>query len=414
MVSPQGSSAHSDDPRDSAADAVIEPASPQVSGAHTIRLLVLIGLGIGAGWIIAKLLWPFLPGIVASAVLATLFYPAQRHIRRHLRHPSAAALAGTTIVFFLILLPIVALSIVLAGEVAVGLERVGNAAAGILAPEGQVSRWFRGAAQRFGVDAIAAEATLSAQVEQFAGSLAGRTLGLLSGLGGWLLQAGIALFTLYYLLRDGDYVVDAVKWLFPLRAEDSEHLVNRALEVTYATVYGNVVVAIVQGSLGGLAFLLLGLPAPALWGTVMGVFSLLPAIGAFLVWMPAGAYLVLTGEVLRGLGLLAFGALVISTVDNLLRAVLVSGRAQLHPLIVFFSVLGGLVVFGATGIFIGPVLFVLSLALVEMARLAIEPDTAARHALRAATPALTHTPLNKRRRRVSWRWPRARTRSRDA
>lgn len=379
-----------------------------------IRLLVLIGLGIGAGWIIAKLLWPFLPGIVVSAVLATLFYPAQRRIRRRLRHPSAAAFAGTTIVFFLILVPIVALSIVLAGEVAAGLEHVGNALATILAPEGHVTRWFQNLAGDLGVDAIAAQETLSAQVEQLAGSLAGRTIGLISGLGGWMLQAGIALFTLYYLLRDGDYVIDAIKWLFPLRAEDSEHLVNRALEVTYATVYGNVVVAIVQGSLGGLAFWLLGLPVPALWGAVMGVFSLLPAIGPFLVWMPAGAYLLFTGELLRGLGLLAFGSFIISTVDNLLRAILVSGRAQLHPLIVFFSVLGGLAVFGATGIFIGPVIFALSLALVEMARLAIEPDTAARHALRAATPALTYTPLNKRRPRVSWRWPRGRTRSRDA
>lgn len=384
-------------------------AAPQGSSTTTIRLLVVIGLGAGAGWVIATLLWPFLPGIVTSAVLATLFFPAQRELRRHLRHPSIAAFAGTTIVFFLVLLPLAALSIVLAGEIASGLQWVGRAAAGALAPEGAIMSWFHAVAQRVGMDAPAAQATLGAQVEQLAGTLAGRTLGLLTGIGGILLQAGIALFTLYYLLRDGDHVVGAIKWLFPLRADDTDYLVNRALEVTYATVYGNVVVAIVQGGLGGLAFWVLGLPGAVLWGTVMGVLSLLPAIGAFLVWLPAGAYLLLSGELLKGIVLLAFGALVISTVDNLLRAILVSGRAQLHPLIVFFSVLGGLVVFGPAGIFIGPVIFVLCLALVEMARLAIEPDAAARHALQTSM-ALTYGPVEAPRQRAPWRWPRTRRR----
>jgi hypothetical protein len=103
----------------------------------------------------------------------------------------------------------------------------------------------------------------------------------------------------------------------------------------------------------------------------MAVLALLPLVGAFLVWAPAGVILILNGELARGLLLLAFGAIVISTIDNYLRAVVVGGRAQLHPLVVFFSVLGGLVLFGAVGIFLGPVLFVIAISLLEMARIAL-------------------------------------------
>lgn len=163
------------------------------------------------------------------------------------------------------------------------------------------------------------------------------------------------------------------KWLVPLEPEATDRLFRKARDVTYATVYGNVVVAVVQGLLGGLAFWLLDVPAAAVWGTVMGLLSLLPALSATLVWLPAGLISIAGGRTLAGLAMLAFGAVVVSTVDNVLRATLVSGRAQMHPLAVFFSVLGGLLVFGAVGLLVGPVLFALAITVVEMARTALEP-----------------------------------------
>lgn len=384
---------------------VVSDGAPQrrdedrAAPTNVIRLLVLLGIGAAAAYVIARLLLPFLPAIVTSTVLAALFQPAQRHIRRRVRSVSFAAFLGTTIIFFLVLLPLLGLSLLLAREISTGLQWVSGSAADVLAPQGRVAQWLDSIGRRLGMDGAAFRQAIGAQAQAVAGGLAGRTLGIISGLGGWLLQAGIALFSLYYLLRDGDRLVAAVKWLIPLRAEDTDHLVNRALEVTYATVYGNVAVAMAQGALGGLAFLALGIPGAALWGTVMGVLSLLPAVGAFLVWVPGAIWLIANDQLVRGLILIGFGALVISSVDNLLRALLVSGRAQLHPLIAFFSVLGGLVVFGATGIFIGPVLFVLSLALVEMARVAVEPDPAAREALRASLPLASRPLIRSRERR---------------
>jgi predicted PurR-regulated permease PerM len=151
----------------------------------------------------------------------------------------------------------------------------------------------------------------------------------------------------------------------------------------------------VQGLLGGLAFWVLGVPTPAVWGVLMGGLSLIPMIGPAFVWLPAGAVLIASGSTLRGVLLLLFGALVISTVDNIIRAVLVSGRARVHPLVVFFGVLGGVLMFGAVGILVGPVLIVAAAALMEMARLSLFPEEKAPphpEAVPAPVPTPTPTP----------------------
>jgi predicted PurR-regulated permease PerM len=228
------------------------------------------------------------------------------------------------------------------------------------------------ALQRFGLQPGQLEGALSEQVQHLLGVLVARTVGLFTGLGGWLLQAGVALFTLYYLLRDGESLVARLRWLLPLAPQLNERLFRQAYEVTHATIYGNVMVAFVQGLLGGTIFWILGIPSPAVWGTLMGLLSLLPVVGAFLVWIPAAVMLLLSGHIMRGVILLAFGTFIISTIDNVLRALLVGGRAQMHPLIVFFSVLGGLLLFGAVGLLLGPVLFVVSLTLIEVARRSLD------------------------------------------
>lgn len=345
------------------------------------RLPVLLILAAAAVYLLVELLAPFLPALVTSAVLAVLVYPAYARLetwvtrrRTWLGHRNVAAFTGTVAVFFLILIPLVGLSLVLAQEVARSAEWAVREAGRMLGPEGTLRDWVRAAGEFIGIDGAQLRASVTEQLEGGVSTLTARTLGFLSGLGGWLLQAGVALFSLFYLLRDADGIVRAVRWLVPLEKDETARLFRRSRDVIYATVYGNVVVAAVQGVLGGLAFWLVGLPAAVLWGTVMGVLSLLPVVSAPLVWGPAGAYLLATGRTLGGIFLIGFGALVIGTVDNYLRAIIVSERAQLHPLAVFLSVLGGLFLFGAAGLFLGPVLFVVALSLLEMARLALDAD----------------------------------------
>lgn len=333
-------------------------------------VLLLLG-AVGAG-LVGLMLWPFMPAIVTAGTVALLVYPVHGLMLRRFAHPSGAAFLSTLAVVVLIVLPAAGVAMVVGEEIGEALTWVRREGSGFLAPRGPVSRALYAAAAYLGVEPAGLMAGLDRQIQQLAGLVANRAVGFLSGLGGWLLQAGAALFTLYYLLRDGDRVVEAIRLFVPLPSDQAEQLLLRAREVTYATVYGNVVVALVQGLIGGLAFAALDVRGAALWGAVMALLSLLPVIGAPLIWVPAAVWLLATGAIGRGLILIAIGTLIISTVDNLLRAVLVSGRGQLHPLVVFFSVLGGLVVFGAAGLLVGPVVFVTAITLVQIARLALE------------------------------------------
>lgn len=347
---------------------------PVGDGRVGARQVVVLALGIAATYLIGLLLWPFVPAIVTSAALAALVYPAHQRLEERVGHPDVAAFIGTTVVFFAILLPLVGLSFVLVGELRVGIEELTGQMSGMLAPGSGLREWLGRAGGYVGLDPEQVSTQIGEQLQQVPSILADRTLSFLSGLGGWLLQAGTAVFTLYFMLRDGESLVEMIRWLIPLDPSYTDRLLVRAREVTYATMYGNVVVAVVQGVLVGGAFWVADLSAAALWGTITAVLSLLPVVGAPVVWVPAAVIMMSGGRVGAGVGMFAFGALVVSTVDNWLRAVLVSDRAQLHPLVVFFSVLGAVFLFGAVGIFVGPVLFVVALSLIETARLVLEPD----------------------------------------
>lgn len=355
-----------------------DPPGPDVGdrareGAVGARQVVILALGLGAAYLIGVLLWPFAPALLTSATLAALVYPAYERLEEWIGQRDVAALVGTAVLFFAVLIPLIALSLVLVDELRSGIEQVTVQMSGLLAPDSGVRRWLESAGGYLGLEPEEVSAQLGQQMEQVPSLLADRTLSFLSGLGGWLLQGGVALFTIFYLLRDGRGIVKMIRWLIPLDPTYTDRLLQRSLEVTYATMYGNVVVALVQGLLVGLAFWTVGIPAPVLWGTVVAVFALLPIVGAPIVWAPAGLILLYQERIGAALGLLAFGILVVSTIDNVLRAILVSGRAQLHPLIVLFSVLGAIFVFGAVGILIGPILFVVCLSLIETARLVLEP-----------------------------------------
>ncbi len=349
---------------------------PDLDDLRRVRLGALILLGLAGVYTLGRLLGPFFPALMVSAVAAALVYPAYRRFEKWVGQRDVAAFLGTTAVFFLVLLPVVGLSLLLVDQVLLGIDWATKTSNELLQPGGLVQGWLdtlSGYAGALGIEPSSLSSQITQQMQGVASALAGRTFSFLSGLGGWLLQAGVAVFTLFYMLRDAEVITSGVKWLIPLDESRTEHLFRRARDVTYATMFGTVAVALVQGTLGGVTFWMLDLPAAALWGTVMGVVALVPGLGPPLVWIPAAAILFSTGEVARGLILVAIGGLIVGTVDNALRAVLVAGRAQLHSLAVLLSVLGGLFLFGGLGIFVGPVLFVVALSLIEMARLALEP-----------------------------------------
>ena len=178
----------------------------------------------------------------------------------------------------------------------------------------------------------------------------------------------ITLFTLFFFFRDRRAVLRAVRSLVPLSEAETDKVFLRVADTVYATIYGTIVVAVVQGALGGLIFWWLGLPAPLLWGAVMGLLAIVPVLGPFVVWVPAAIFLALEGSWGKALILTAWGVLVIATIDNLLYPALVGKKLRLHTLPVFFAILGGLALFGASGLILGPVTLAVTVALLEVWR----------------------------------------------
>ncbi len=178
----------------------------------------------------------------------------------------------------------------------------------------------------------------------------------------FVLHLVLMIYMLFFLLRDGPRLVELLVQSLPLGDERERLLFRKFAEVTRATIKGNLVVALVQGALGGIIFWLLGIPGAVLWGVVMAILSLLPAVGASLIWGPVAIYLFATGDVTRGVVLVVYGVLVIGLSDNILRPILVGRDTKLPDWLVLLSTLGGLIAFGINGFVIGPLIAALFLA----------------------------------------------------
>lgn len=188
------------------------------------------------------------------------------------------------------------------------------------------------------------------------GQLARNGLLLGQGLLALMIQLGVMLYLMFFLLRDGRHIVGQLTVTLPLGKEREELLLSKIYTVVHSTIKGNIIVAIVQGVLGGLFFYFIGVPKVLLWTVAMIIASLIPALGAAIIWFPVGLFLTFTGEPLKGLGLLAYGVLVISLVDNFLRPVLVSRDTRLPDYLVLLSTVGGLVLMGVDGFVFGPLI----------------------------------------------------------
>ena len=214
-------------------------------------------------------------------------------------------------------------------------------------------------------------------VENSATWLVGRA-GLIAGnVLRFLFHLFVTLFATFYLLRDGPMFLGRLRDVLPISEGRREGLLYIAYNVLYASVMSNFVVAATQGILGGVMFWILGIERPLLWGVVMAFLSLLPILGAWIVWVPAALSLVYGGSYIKAIVLLAVGAGIIGTVDNFLRPMLISGRVRLNGLLVFISILGGIAAFGVIGIVLGPVLVAVGEAVLEFFSMREKPGIAA-------------------------------------
>ena len=329
--------------------------------------LITLGLAVaGALYLCWLMLQPFINVVLWAAVLAVVFFPLHRRIHERIGSPSGAAIVSTLLVVVLILLPVSFITVAVVRELAgaadniqAGIQRLSTAST--IPGLGWVIERTRDYVY---IDPDAAQKFIAERAQAIAGTLAASTLVMVGGVAGSIVQMVLVVFTLFYMFRDSENIRQAIYDILPLKRIQMHDITTRTRDVIAATIYGVLVIALIQGSLGTLIFWILGLPSPLLWGVVMTLFGMIPVLGTGVVWLPAVIFLFLAGDTTKALVLLAWGALVVGTIDNVLRPMLIGSRTRLHELVVFFGVLG---------LVIGPVLAAITLALIEVVRQANRP-----------------------------------------
>lgn len=332
-----------------------------------IRWWMLVAVTVIALYLCWLMLQPFVAVLAWATVLVIVFYPVHKRLLKRVKSPGITALLSCLLVILTILVPVVLVTIAVLNELSGALSSLQATIAYLLDPNSPYTGRVLGWASRYiDIEQLRSGQYLLDRLKGVSGQVAGQTLGVIGGVIGAIVQMFFVVFTMYYLFRDGDKIFAALRDALPLENEQATTIMARTRDVIGASVYGVLAIAIVQGVLGGIAFWALGVPSAIVWGVAMTFLSMIPMLGAFLVWVPAAIYLGLTGHPVKALIMVLWGALVIGMADNFLRPKLVGGRTKLHELLIFFAVLGGLQVFGVLGIVLGPVVLAITLALVQV------------------------------------------------
>ncbi len=340
-----------------------------------IFLIFILFLTFLSIYLLYQILSPFLSSIIWAILLAMIFYPLFQKLQRLLKKRDVlSALIMTLLVFIVIVLPFTLLMASLASEVVDTYHRVeetiktGQLQAYLeRIKEVPILKWILARlSQHIDFSQMDPLPLLLKNLRQISTFIFNQTTFLLKGLSTFIAGFFFTLLCLYYLFKDGSLFFKRLKEVVPLSSKERDLLIRRFKEMIYATIYGGILIAIIQGILGGLSFWALGLPSPIFWGTAMALLSFIPIGGTALIWAPAGIILLVEGAVIKGLLLLGLGVFVISMVDNLLRPFFISTRTNIHPLLLFFAVLGGIQAFGLIGLVAGPLIATLFLTLVEI------------------------------------------------
>lgn len=313
-------------------------------------------------------LLPYYGAIFWGTILAIVFAPLHRRLLAKLRgRPNLAAFTTLMIIVLMVIIPLILITGSLLQEGAAIYKRLNTGELNLGAYFEQIMSVLPSSVHdmltRFGVgDIFSLREKLSAGALQGSKFLATQAVNVGQNTFEFLIGLGIMLYLLFFLLRDGAQLARQSKQLIPLSDEHQQHLFRKFTTVVRATVKGNIVVAATQGALGGLMFWFLGIQGALLWGVLMAFLSLLPAVGAALIWVPVAVYFLVTGAIWQGIVLTLFGVLVIGLVDNILRPLLVGKDTKIPDYVILISTLGGLAVFGLNGFVIGPLFAALFIA----------------------------------------------------
>jgi predicted PurR-regulated permease PerM len=335
--------------------------------ATAVFLSVVAALAVYLCYLIAK---PFLNAIVAAIVISIVFFPLHAWMRRLIRRRNTAAALSTVLVLVIVMVPALVLGVAVSRELTETyqlLTRKGvaqDAASPYLSQV--IERPLRLIGRYMDVSGFDARATLLRSLEQASRYLLSLGAAALSNLFSFLVDLVIIFLTLFFLFREGNKIQLRAAAVLPLSTDQVERLFATINNTVVANVYGGLAVAAAQGFLTGLAFWVLSLPSPIIWGLVTAVASLIPVVGSAMVWAPACIVLVVAGHWGKALLLLGWGAAVVGQVDALVRPYVISKQVTVHTLLLFFALLGGVKAFGIMGLFIGPVVLSVTTAVLGM------------------------------------------------
>jgi predicted PurR-regulated permease PerM len=345
--------------------------TPGISRA-TLRTSFLLLLVLVVSALFLAVTWPFLKPLLLGALLAGLFHPVYRWVTRLLGKRRSLGAVVTLLILF----------VLVAGPISAFLGIVVQQALGV---SDQAIPWVRqhfGAAGTFNahdwlVQRLPALADFVPSQEQLLenAGLAAKSVGaflvavasrMTATTAAFLLNLFVMLYAMFFFFRDGEKILEKIFYYFPLSDKDEALLLARFTSITRATVKGTLVIGVIQGTLGGMAFWVAGIQGAAFWGTIMTILSIVPGIGAALVWVPAVIILYVNGQYLTATLLFAWCAAVVGTIDNVLRPALVGKDARMPDLLILIGTLGGLILFGPIGFIVGPIVCGLFLSVLEI------------------------------------------------
>jgi predicted PurR-regulated permease PerM len=364
----------------------------QLQHASFLLILAVVSL------MMAVIVWPFATALLWAALAAIMFQPLYRWMLRKLRgRRNTAAIATLFVIFFAVLLPALWLGTLVVQEALVLVARLQSQPIDLAATFDKVyamlPEFAQEAIDRLGWgDLSSAQARLQELLAQSAGAIASRAVSIGSGALGFLLSFAVGLYVMFFLLRDGERIGRTLLNTMPVERAIAERLAERFLGIVRATIKGSGVVGVVQGVLAGICYAIVGLESALLFGVLTTIFALVPVVGAGAVYIPVGLWLLLTGALWQGVFVLVVGVVVISTVDNLLRPILVGRDTGIPDWIILVTTLGGISLLGFSGIVLGPLvagLFLASWSILQEHREEDAKASQAIHAIRvdADTPA---------------------------
>lgn len=337
-----------------------------VSDRHRLNILLFYAMVLFIGFMAFRMLEPFFMTLMWAGVLTLCALPVFTRLKKRMR-PGRAAAISTIMVALLLVLPAMGLLAALVNEVSQGVRFLQDASG-----DGQhiqklkeAWNWLQARVPVPPIEEV--QARIAESSGHLTNMLANSARAVLQNVAMLLFHIIIALVALFFFLRDSEALADFIRDLLPFDDKRKEQLIRQTNSLVFAGTMTTLAVAAVQGVAGGIAFAVLGLNAPVLWGFVMAICALIPLAGTALIWAPAAIYLMATGSVGKGIALLVIGILIIGGVDNIMRPAMLSGKSTMNGLIAMLSIMGGLAAFGFIGIVMGPVIAAAVITLLRLA-----------------------------------------------